>query len=752
MQEQFDNWLNRIQYEELINGTNNSPHKLLGCHTFGEGQIITAYRPHARKITVTDRNGDCRNELDPAGEEGFFGLYLEEPLYEEYRFEIEYGDYDTVITEDPYSFDPYISEDDLYLFGEGNNYLIYEKMGAHPMEMNGVWGTYFAVWAPNARSVSVVGSFNMWDGRLHPMRILGVSGVYELFIPGVAAGAVYKYQILTRDGQLLHKCDPYANCSELRPRNASVVADLNGYRWQDDKWMKKRMHTTRQEIRKKPMAIYEMHLGSWRKKEDGTEDGFYNYREIAPQVADYVQEMGYTHIELMGIAEHPFDGSWGYQVTGYYAPTRRYGMPDDFMYFVDYMHQRGIYVILDWVPAHFPKDAHGLARFDGGPLYEHPDPRRGEHPHWGTYIFDYGKKQVENFLMANALFWVEKFHVDGLRVDAVASMLYLDYGKDPGEWLPNEQGGRENTDAIRLLRHMNRLMEERVPGALMIAEESTAWAGVTAPASMDGLGFLFKWNMGWMNDFLEYMKLDPYFRQYNHHKLTFSMMYAYSENFIQVLSHDEVVHGKCSMINKMPGEYEDKFANLRAAYGFMYGHPGKKLLFMGQEFAQWREWSEARSLDWYLLGEEKNRQMQQYVKALNQLYGQYGALYTNDCDPIGFEWMSCSNQEMSVVAFVRRGGTTKNQLLFVCNFTPVPREDYRVGVPCPGSYKEVLNSDRSEFGGHGGAITAPLYAEEVEWDDREYSIAFHLPPLSVVAFVYDYKEVTKKKTLKTKKD
>lgn len=740
MQKQLEKWMNKIQYEELMDGANNSPHKLLGLHTCGKGQVILAYRPVARAIRVIDKNRNHVTELEALNEDGLFGIYLEKQIYRKYKLEIEYGDYDIVVTEDPYSFKPQIGDLDLHLYAEGNHYQIYEKLGAHPMTIDGVSGTYFAVWAPNARSVSVVGSFNMWDGRLHPMRVLGVSGIYELFIPGVTEGAIYKYQILTREGEYLHKCDPYGNCSELRPGNASVVTDINKFKWTDSKWMKARNHVNRLDCIRKPMSIYEMHLGSWKKKEDGTEDGFYNYRELAPMIADYLNDMGYTHVELMGIAEHPFDGSWGYQVTGYYAPTRRYGTAEDFMYFVDYMHSRGLYVILDWVPAHFPKDAHGLARFDGQPLYEHPDPRRGEHAHWGTYIFDYSRKEVENFLVANALFWTEKFHVDGLRVDAVASMLYLDYGKDGGEWLPNEEGGRENTDVIRLLRHMNEVLEKRVPGTLIIAEESTSWAGVTAPVSLQGLGFLFKWNMGWMNDFLEYMKLDPYFRQFNHNKLTFSIDYAYSENFIQVLSHDEVVHGKCSMINKMPGERKDKFSNLRVAYGFMYAHPGKKLLFMGQEFAQGREWSEARSLDWNDLAQKENVGIQKYIKTLNHLYQQYSAFYYNDCDEIGFEWIDCSDAQSSIVSFIRRGETEKNQLLFVCNFTPVEKEDFCVGVPCEGTYTEILNSDSEEYGGSNCINKKPLKAKRFPKNEQDYSITFTLPPLSIIAFRYDYKK------------
>ena len=526
------------------------------------------------------------------------------------------------------------TELDQYLFGQGTHYDIYRKLGAHPTIQRRKKGVYFAVWAPNARSVSVVGEFNNWNTQANPMKKVGPIGVYETFIPEAKVGDLYKFYIIGYHGEELYKADPYGNEAELRPGTASRIADISDYKWKDTTWMKRRPEFD--EIRD-PMAIYEVHPGSWKKHEAKDEDdpGFYNYRELAHELAAYVKKMGYTHVELMGIAEHPFDGSWGYQVTGYYAPTSRYGSVQDFKYMIDYLHRNKIGVILDWVPAHFPKDAHGLAQFDGQALYEHPDKRRGEHPHWGTLIFNYKKKEVENFLLANGLFWLKKFHVDGLRVDAVASMLYLDYGKNDGEWLPNEKGGNENFDAIHLLQHMNQVVEKEEPGTMIIAEESTAWAGVTSPAQMGGLGFLFKWNMGWMNDFLEYMHMDPLFRGPNHGRLTFSLQYAYSENFIQVLSHDEVVHGKGSMINKMPGELDAKFANLRTAYGFMYGHPGKKLLFMGQEFAQFREWSEARSLDWNLLGEERNHQMQDYVKALNKLYQEYDALYSTQSPDAG---------------------------------------------------------------------------------------------------------------------
>ncbi len=741
MQEKLDQWINWTEYDELLEGCHNAPHNLLGLHEFGKGQVFTVYRPEAQKITVTDNKGNHPIELEQVGDgSGFFGKYVPSQKYKKnYLLHIQYGENDVVVTADPYAFDSQLTDYDLYLFAEGNHYNIYEKLGAHPMKINGVEGVHFAVWAPHARAVSVIGDFNMWDGRLHLMRTLAVSGIYEIFIPDVKPGAVYKYQILTRNGDILMKADPYANCAQMRPDNASVVADLRGYAWKDKKWMAERQKESRKDLCKRPMAIYEMHLGSWKKRVEDDDNGFFSYRELAPMVADYVKEMGYTHVELMGIAEHPFDGSWGYQVTGYYAPTRRYGDPQDFMYFVDYMHEQGIGVILDWVPAHFPKDAHGLGMFDGQPLYEHPDPRRGEHPHWGTYIFNYNKREVSNFLLANGLFWMKKFHVDGLRVDAVASMLYLDYGKDDGEWLPNKDGGNENYDAINLFRHMNSEFEKQVPGCMIIAEESTAWPKVTTPAAQNGLGFTFKWNMGWMNDFLEYMHMDPLFRSGNHGRLTFSMDYAYSENFVQVLSHDEVVHGKGSMINKMPGEVDDKFANLRAAYGFMYGHPGKKLLFMGQEFAQYREWSEKRSLDWYLLGEERNAQMQSYVKELNKLYRENEALYVNDYDMMGFEWMSCMNADQSTVSFVRRGLTTKNQFLFVCNFTPVTREAFRVGVPCAGKYSLVLSSDEERFGGTGVKNKDIVTADKITFDGRDYSIEMTLPPLSVTVYRFDYK-------------
>ena len=620
------------------------------------------------------------------------------------------------------------------------------------MKRDGVEGVQFAVWAPHACSVSVIGEFNMWDARLHKMIMRGSSGIFELFVPGAWEGAAYKYEITARSGDKLYKTDPYGNYAELRPGNASRITSLDGYKWQDGSYQKKHQKKSRDVRDKEPMSIYEVHLASWKKRIEDDDNGNFSYRELASMLGDYVVDMGYTHIELMGIAEYPFDGSWGYQVGCYYAPTSRYGEPKDFMYFVDEMHKRGIQVILDWVPAHFPKDAHCLGRFDGQPLYEHPDSRRGEHPDWGTYIFDYGRMEVKNFLVANALFWIEKFHIDGLRVDAVASMLYLDYGKSDGEWLPNKDGGNEHYEAIHFLQHLNSEVEKEHPGAYIIAEESTAWPGVTAPVADGGLGFSYKWNMGWMNDFLEYMKLDPYFRKDHQRQLCFSIDYYTSEKYILVLSHDEVVHGKCSLLNKMSGLEGDKFASLRAAFGFMYGHPGKKLLFMGQEFAQKREWAEFRSLDWFLLEEDdRHKKMQDYVRELNHLYQKYDALYYHDFNVMGFEWMDCWRPELSTVAFVRRGSSVKDQLMFIANFTPIALEDYQVNAPCAGTFTEILNSDEERFGGEGRVNKKPIQAkpckapvvprpgEKIEPGKKYYELELYVPPLSVVVLRYDYK-------------
>lgn len=633
----------------------------------------------------------------------------------------------------------FLTDTDKYLFGKGTHYEIYEKLGAHITEVDGRKGVYFAVWAPNAAGICVVGDFNNWCGDNYEMRRHDDSGIFELFTENAHEGSLYKYLIYTKDGRMLYKADPYATYSQRRPDNASIVYDINRYQWNDGQWLAEEEKVA---PTKRPMAIYEVHLGSWKKKDDGTPEGFLNYRESAVQLVDYMKYMGYTHIELMGIAEHPFDGSWGYQVTGYFAPTSRYGTPEDFMYFVDYLHQNGIGVILDWVPAHFPKDEHGLANFDGTPTYEYADSRKGEHPDWGTKIFDYGRTQVISFLISNALYWVEKFHVDGLRVDAVASMLYLDYGRNQGQWVPNKYGGNGNLEAMDFFRHLNSVMRSRNPRAITIAEESTAWPGITASEEEGGLGFTFKWNMGWMHDFLEYMKLDPYFRSNNHNKMTFAMTYAYSENFILVLSHDEVVHLKCSMINKMPGEYEDKFANLKVGYTFMMGHPGKKLLFMGQDFGQWAEWSEAKSLDWHLTNENMHSDLQKYVKSLLSIYNRYKACYELDQDPEGFEWMDPDDNTRSIYSFVRKTMDGRDSILYVCNFTPVARPDFRVGVPCPGRYTLLLN-EKCEEG-------AEYIAEKIPTDRMEYSIPLPLAPYGTAIIKFNYKKV-KKPIKKTKK-
>ena len=628
-----------------------------------------------------------------------------------------------------------ITEMDRYLFGQGTHYEIYKLMGAHPTKQKGKDGVYFAVWAPRAQEVAVVGDFSGWDPNENIMKCDNDMGIYQLFIPGVKSGDLYKFCITSPSGELLYKADPYANYAEKRPGNASRVYDITNFKWNDSVWMKNRQNY---DVNKNAMSIYEVHPGSWRKhpQNEHDEDGFYNYRELAHSLAEYVKDMGYTHVELMGIAEHPFDGSWGYQVTGYYAPTSRYGTPDDFQYFVNYMHKNKIGVILDWVPAHFPKDAHGLADFDGTPTYEYADPRKGEHPDWGTKVFDYEKNEVKNFLIANALFWMEQYHIDGLRVDAVASMLYLDYGRENGQWVPNKYGENKNLEAIEFFKHLNTVVLGRNKGTVMIAEESTAWPKVTAHPEEGGLGFSLKWNMGWMHDFLEYMKLDPYFRQYNHHKMTFSLTYAYSENYVLVLSHDEVVHLKCSMINKMPGLGQDKIENLKVGYSYMLGHPGKKLLFMGQEFGQYQEWSEARELDWYLTAESSHRELRDYVKELLKMYKKYPALYATDHTEGAFEWINADDASRSIYSFIRKSPTGRNNLLFVINCTPVARDDYRVGVPKKKQYRLVLNSKDPKFGGNVPVEKTVYMAQKKECDGREFSFAYPLPAYGVAVFTY----------------
>ena len=626
----------------------------------------------------------------------------------------------------------FITELDRYLFGQGTHYKIFEKLGAHPKTYKGKAGMYFAVWAPHAKAVGVVGDFNGWDPDAAPMSPLADSGIYEAFIPGVGLGELYKFAITTQEGMILFKADPYAVHAEFRPGTASITEDINGFKWDDAAWMETRKKA---DPVKSPMAIYEVHLGSWRKKDRPQKEGYYTYMEAAHELADYVKKMGYTHVELMGIAEHPYDGSWGYQVTGYYAPTSRYGTPKEFMYFVNYLHKKGIGIILDWVPAHFPKDAHGLADFDGQPLYEYADPRKGEHPDWGTKVFDYSKNEVKNFLIANALYWVENFHVDGLRVDAVASMLYLDYGRSDGNWVPNKYGENKNLEAIEFFRHLNSVLTGHLTGAMMIAEESTAWPGVTKTPEEGGLGFTFKWNMGWMHDFLEYMKLDPYFRKFNHNKMTFGITYATSENYILTLSHDEVVHLKCSMINKMPGLNGDKFANLKAGYTFMMGHPGKKLLFMGQDFGQYHEWDEKVSLDWYLADKPLHKDLQKYYSDLLHVYQKYPALWQLDSDWNGFQWINANDGDRSIFSFIRRDETGKKNLLFVINFTPVARDDYRVGVPKSGTYSLILDSEHGLYKRGEHAFSAR--SKKSECDGQPYSFAYPLPAYGTAIFKFN---------------
>ena len=631
-------------------------------------------------------------------------------------------------------FSPFISEMDMYLFGTGTHYDIYKKLGAHVTTHEGKKGVHFAVWAPNAASVNVITDYNGWNEEEYVMTRLEPAGIYELFIPGMGVDQLYKYLITTTSGDKLYKADPFANKGELRPGTASVTADISNLKWTDSTWIKTRQES---DPYSSPMAIYECHLGSWMRHPGREDEGFYTYREFADRIVDYLLDMHYTHLELIGIAEHPFDGSWGYQVTGYYAPTTRYGSADDFAYLVNKLHKNNIGIIIDWVPAHFPKDAHGLANFDGSALFEYADPRKGEHPDWGTKIFDYGKLEVKNFLIANAIFWCREFHIDGLRVDAVASMLYLDYGKEAGQWIPNKYGGNRNLEAIEFFKHLNSVVLGMFPGVVMIAEESTAWPQVTDKPENDGLGFTFKWNMGWMHDFCDYMKLDPLFRRDNHYKMTFAMSYNQAEKYILVLSHDEVVHLKCSMLNKMPGFYVDKFANLRVGYTYMMGHSGKKLLFMGQEFAQDTEWNEAKELEWGLLDDDLHKGMQNYVRELLAIYNKYPAMYELDHEPEGFAWINADDTYKSIYSFVRYGKNKKNNLLFVMNFTPIERTDYRVGVPKKKKYKLILDSSEKQYGGNSEEKKAVTYtAEEIEWDNQPYSIGYSLPAYGAAVFVF----------------
>lgn len=742
------------EIETIVYSEHDHPESVLGPHKVRNGILIQAFLPNAKAVFVRNKKDGKLHQMEEADEAGFFAVLLSGRKIQPYDLLVKYSDGRECVCKDSYQYPAFIPEKELKLFDAGNNYDIYRYLGAHPVSVTGygenaviswggekaakkrsseVKGTHFAVWAPNALRVSVVGNFNQWDGRIHQMRRLGDSGIFSLFVPEVGCGELYKFEIKMNARTIVLKSDPYGFRSEVRPMNASIVTDLSKYMWKDSAWLSKR---AKSDYKREAMSVYEVHLGSWKRAEmeDGKYTGFMNYREIAPELAGYVKKMGYTHVELMPVMEHPLDESWGYQVTGYYSVTSRYGTPQDFMYFIDYMHQEGIGVILDWVPAHFPKDEHGLARFDGTCLYEHLDSRQGEHPHWGTLIYNYGRPQVANFLIANVLFWKEIYHADGIRMDAVASMLYLDYGRRDGEWIPNEYGGHENLQAVEFLQKLSIAFHEKKDGALLIAEESTAWKGVTAEVEADGLGFDLKWNMGWMNDFTSYMKLDPYFRKGSHGSLVFSMVYAYSERYLLSFSHDEVVHGKGSMLMKMPGDMVQKFGNLRVAYGFMMTHPGKKLQFMGQEFGQIEEWNEKESLHWEELKDKSHRALQKYVQELNQFYQKHPALYEGDYKEEGFEWISCMDAERSIIAFVRRDMEKKEQLLVVCNFTPVMYENFKLGVPFAGKYKEIFNSDKELYGGTGCLNKRQLLSKEVTWDGRANSITLDVPPFGVCIF------------------
>lgn len=729
MKEMIQKLWNQEEIYAIENGLHDNPQHILGLQRKERKYYVNGYFPNAVSMKCISKVTGKGKDMIALDDYGFFSTPWKK---EDYTLEVSFEDGTTYEYEDGYEVEPVISKEDIERFHGGYHYEIYKLLGAHRMEMNGVQGTLFAVWAPNATRVSVVGNFNLWDGRRNPMRRLEGSGIFELFIPNVKEGELYKFEIRAQNGDVFLKADPYANAAQLRPENASVVTDLSGFEWNDGKWLRERKKT---DTFKKPMSIYEVHLGSWKRLEDGRE--FYTYQELAPMLADYVKDMGYTHIELMPIMEHPYDPSWGYQVTGYYAPTARYGSPKDFMYFVNYLHEQGVGVLLDWVPAHFPKDQFALGRFDGMAVYEHEDPRKGEHPDWGTYIFNYGRNEVSNFLIANALYWLNEYHIDGIRMDAVASMLYLDYGRKDGEWVANEYGGNGNLEAVAFLKHLNSIVDKRNDGTIMIAEESTAWPYLTRKVEEpEGIGFGYKWNMGWMNDFLDYMKTDPLFRKEKHGELTFSMCYAYSENYILVLSHDEVVHGKCSMYNKMPGDFHQKFANLRAAYGYMMMHPGKKLLFMGQEFGQYKEFDEKASLQWELLDVEEHRQLKEYYKALNHFYQSQPALSMYDTKEKGFEWINSISANESILVFARKAHKKSDLLLVVCNFTPVCREQYKIGVPYAGKYKEIFNSDQKEFGGAGFENTKVLSAKKDECDGRKHSIRITVPPMGIAVFSY----------------
>jgi len=719
------------EIEQILRAEHADPFHVLGAHPVrlkGKPAVaIRAFVPDAAELWVLRETGTFPLERIHAG--GLFeAVFPGESQVFPYRLRARNAEGQEWEFDDPYRFPPVLSDFDLHLLSEGTHFEAYEKLGAHLREIEGVRGVVFAVWAPNARRVSVVGNFNHWDGRRHPMRVRGASGIWELFLPGLGEGEVYKYEIKSRDNVLLElKADPFAFYSELRPKTASVVHDIHRYTWHDEAWIAAR---PRRQALEAPLAIYEVHLGSWmRVPEEGNR--MLTYRELAERLVDYVQKMRFTHVELLPVMEHPLDESWGYQTTGYFAPTSRHGTPEDFMYFVDYCHEHGVGVILDWVPAHFPGDAHGLAYFDGTFLYDHADPRRGEHRDWGTRVFNYGRTEVRSFLLNSALFWLDWYHADGLRVDAVASMLYLDYSRKPGEWLPNRYGSNEDLEAIDFIKRFNEMVHQRHPGVLTIAEESTAWTGVSRPTYLGGLGFSLKWNMGWMHDTLLYFSKDPIHRKYHHNNLTFSLLYAFTENFVLVLSHDEVVHGKRSLLAKMPGDVWQQFANLRALYAFLYTHPGKKMLFMGGEFGQWIEWNCNQSLDWHLLEDEPHRKLQQLVADLNRLYRTIPALHEVDFEPAGFEWVDFHDTDNSVIVFLRRARAHDEHVVVVCNFTPVPRYGYRIGVPAACFYREVLNTDATAYGGSGITNSPGQYAMYLPWHNQPFCLELTLPPLGV---------------------
>ncbi len=722
--------MNWAEIEGIVYSESDNPHALLGAHVTGSSVLVQTFQPGARSVRLQLVEGDKSYKMEMADEEGYFAALLPGKKIPEYEYIVEAQDGTLKKVKDAYNYPPQITREDTEKFNAGIHYMIYEKLGAHPMKIDGTEGVTFAVWAPNAVRVSVVGDFNGWDGRTHQMRRLWDSGIFEIFLPGVKAGDCYKFEIKAKGGLTFLKADPYAFGQQLRPDSASVVRDIDGFKWEDSKWMKKRVKVQTED---QPMNVYEIYLGSFAKPEDGRD--FYNYRELAPRVIEYIRKMGYTHVELMPVMEHPLDASWGYQVIGYYAPTSRYGTAEDFMYFMNEMHKAGIGVILDWVPAHFPRDTYGLSGFDGTCLYEHQDPRQGSHPHWGTLIYNYGRPEVRNYLIANALYWVEQYHADGIRIDAVASMLYLDYGKSDGQWVANIYGGNENLEAVEFLKHLNSIMKKRNEGVLMIAEESTAWPRITGALDDDGLGFDLKWNMGFMNDYLSYIKTDPYFRSGRHNDLTFSMIYAYSEKFMLVFSHDEVVHGKATLLGKMPGERPQQFANMRLTYAYHMTHPGKKLIFMGQDIGEYDEFNEAREVEWDLLQTEDHAGLNRLVADMNKLYTTKPALYAKDTSWEGFEWINCITPDACMLSYIRKTGKPEESLVVVANFADA-KQEFRVGVPYEGKYKEILNTDAAIYGGKDIVNKKVCSTVEEEWDGKPYAIEMVSAPLSISIFSY----------------